>query len=144
MKTISDFKSIFKESGLRFTKSRAVILDTLLKNQKSFLTIEELFLKASKKKESDCDQTTVYRTLLKLEELGLVQKGIFHGEAAKYRLKVTIDRHEHEHFFKCIKCSEIETFHDCRVSSKEQDLIKKGYSQLIHHLEIYGLCPSCS
>ena len=50
----------------------------------------------------------------------------------------------HEHFFKCNSCNTIESFQDCLIYKKEEELQKAGYTDISHHLEITGICPSCT
>lgn len=138
---------IIKDHSLRLTNSRIALVDILLKNSDDYLTPEELFIKITKAKNLSSDQVSVYRNLTKFEELGIVKKSEFHHDASRYILnKLTHGKpkRKHEHYFKCFKCDTIEPFSDCFISKKEKELKSSGYSQLSHHLEITGLCPSCS
>jgi len=146
MKKLNQVKEILQSHGLRITQSRLAVATILIKNSERPLTPEEIFNKVQNSKSLNCDQVSVYRTLTTFEELGLVKKSVFQGEAARYMLNES-DRtqsHHHEHFFKCDSCDVIEPFEDCLVSKKEKELERSGYKNLHHHLEITGLCPSCA
>ncbi len=150
MNKIETIKEILKTEGLRITQGRIAVADLLIRNQNQFFSPEEIFLRISKSKKYDCDQVSVYRTLTKFEELAIVTKSSFKGEAARYKfndnqfIKSHKHKHKHEHFFKCESCGVIEPFEDCLVLKKERELEQKGYKQLAHHLEITGICPDCA
>ena len=148
MTDINTVKNILKENGLRITQSRLAIAMVLIRNNEKPLTPEEIFHKIQVSKVLNCDQVSVYRTLSAFEELGVVKKSNFQGEASRYFMGrdtgVHGDHHEHEHFFKCNSCNKIESFGGCLVSKKEKELESAGYKNLEHHLEIKGLCPKCA
>lgn len=134
-----------KDNSLRVTKTRIAIAEILLKKSNSYLSAEEIFQAIQKKKNIKCDQVSVYRILTTFEELSIVNKSDFHNEAARYRLDNTLgEKKKHEHYFKCLKCLSIEPFSDCFIHKKEKELQANGYSNLTHHLEITGLCPTCT
>jgi len=146
MKELDKLKQTLKDRGLRVTKTRLSVASVLIKNKNSPLTSEEIFNKILKSKKYNCDQVSVYRILATFEELGVVQKSIFQGEATRYKLNTAKGSsiHKHEHFFKCNSCNTIEPLNGCFVAKKEKELESKGYKGLHHHLEITGLCPSCA
>ncbi len=146
MNKIEKIKEVLKEEGLRITQGRLAVADQLIKKPSAFFSAEEIFLNIQKSKKYECDQVSVYRTLSKFEELGIVKRSSFKDEATRYKLSdgQLNHGHNHEHYFKCMKCSLIEPFEDCLVDKKEKELTKKGYKNLTHHLEIVGICPSCS
>lgn len=150
MSDIETVKSILKENGLRITQSRLAIAMVLIRNSDRPLTSEEIFNKIQVSKVLNCNQVSVYRTLIAFEELRLVQKSNFQGDASRYIMSIRNKKydcshdHDHEHFFKCNSCNKIESFGGCLVSKKEKELESAGYRNLEHHLEITGLCPKCA
>lgn len=145
MAKLEKIKNKLKESGLRVTQARLDVASILLRNLGKPLTSEEVFLKISKSKSLKCDQVSVYRVLSKYEDLGIVSKSNFQGEAARYMIDECGKNHpHHHHFFKCKSCDKIEPFEGCFISKKEKDLSSKGYTMLEHHIEITGICPRCS
>lgn len=145
--TIEKIVETLKKKSLRVTKSRLSVAEVLVKNSEKFLTSEGVFNIISKKKNLSCDQVSVYRILTTFEELGIVVKSQFHNEAARYSLSKNLGEkhsHSHVHYFKCNNCNKVEPFRNCFISKKEKELIAKGYSNLSHHIEINGLCPTCS
>jgi Fe2+ or Zn2+ uptake regulation protein len=148
-KHLQIFKEELKKNGLKVTKSRISVFVILKKNDKVFLSPEDIFDKIKKSKLDQCDRTSVYRVLSSLEEIDLVKTSHFQGEASKYQLHLhneTCDHaHEvHEHYFKCIDCKSIDTIGSCLSEPKIIELNNLGYKTLSHHFEISGLCPNCN
>lgn len=151
MSRVQDLIEILKSHGLRITQARQGVAAVLVVSEERPLTPEEIFQSIEKSDEFQCDQASVYRTLSSFEELGIVKKSIFQGEAARYSLCGCAEHgddhdhhHHHEHYFKCNKCNKIEPLDGCFLSKKEEELKKAGYTGLKHHIEITGICPSCS
>tara|TARA_B100000925_G_scaffold262508_1_gene219841 strand:+ start:330 stop:779 length:450 start_codon:yes stop_codon:yes gene_type:complete len=143
---LDQFLQTLKNNKLRVTQSRIAVATVLFKNSNQALTPEEIFQKIDASKKLHCDQVSVYRILATLEELSLVTKSKFQGEASRYMVNLCKDKEDnhHEHYFKCYSCNLVEPFKGCLVSKKEKELEKAGYTELKHHLEITGLCPSCT
>ena len=136
---------VLKQSSLRITKSRLALANIFIKNKNKYLTSEEIYQKILRKKGFSCNPTSVYRNLAMFEKVGIVKKSEFHKDAARYKINDSSDDlSNHEHYFKCIKCCMIEPFNDCFIVEKEKELETNGYRNLTHHLEIVGICPSCS
>ena len=133
-----------KENSLKMTKPRKLILALLEQKKSEFFSVEELF-NIINKDEKVCDLTSVYRTLTSLEEIGVVEKSDFFGEASRYRLAENYEQHHHHHhYFKCDSCGKIEVLcGSCNVHQYENDLSRRGFSNLTHRLELSGLCPTC-
>lgn len=136
---------LLKANSLRVTKSRIAVASILVENSGQLLTPEEIFQKVETSESHACDQASVYRILNKFEELDIVTKSIFKGDAARYMIdECGNDHSHHHHFFKCDSCGKIEAFDECFFSPKEKEMTASGYTNLSHHLEITGTCPSCS
>ena len=147
MTTMTDIQASLKSSGMRITKPRLAVAKVLLSNKGNLLSSEIIYQRISAKAGDSCDQVSVYRALATFTKLGFVQKSQFQGEAARYKfveIKKAKKSHSHEHFFKCRKCQTIESFDECFVSQKEKSLEEAGYKDVAHHLEISGICPSCT
>jgi len=81
-KVINEYTKRIKKSGLKLTRTRMVILKTLLENPGE-LSAEELFF-LSHKKYPKIGQATVYRNLKLLEKEGLLVKKGYEENKAKY------------------------------------------------------------
>ena len=142
---LSVIKACLQSRKLRVTHSRLAVATILIRNESSFFTPEEIYTRIVNSKKLSCDQVSVYRVLSTFEELGLVSKNVFQGEAARYKYTglAKQGQHNHQHFFKCNVCDVIEALEGCFVRKKERELTQLGYENLEHHLEISGTCPSC-
>tara|TARA_B100000927_G_scaffold279195_1_gene262591 strand:+ start:326 stop:763 length:438 start_codon:yes stop_codon:yes gene_type:complete len=139
---IDSIKEILKKNNLRITQSRLAVSSILLEAGGRPLTPEEIFSKIQVSSKYNCDQVSVYRVLATFDELKLVMKSSFYGEASRYVLCES--KKDHQHYFKCYSCNLIEPLKGCVVTRKEKELEEVGYKNLRHHLEIVGLCPSCA
>jgi len=125
-----------RERGLRITKPLKVIL-TVLKEAPLPMSLAELELQID-----SCDRTTIYRTLQRLEQVGVLRQLNFIKQGAKFTLKADS---EHKDYLICEGCGKVEALEvDCPVKSLEKKLMEKtGFRGLSHELEFYGLCPKC-
>jgi len=82
---IQTYLQRIKKRGFRLTKTRTIVLDTLLENQKE-LTAGELFF-LSHKKYSKIGMATIYRNIKLLEEESLIKRAGFDEGKAKYRIR---------------------------------------------------------
>ncbi len=126
-----------RESPLRVTSPRISILRLLSREHGPF-TAEQTHEHV---KEYGCDLVTVYRTLTTFEELGLVRRCDF-GDGA-YRYEINDPDHHHHHLV-CRKCRKVETMEICVITPLEELASEKGYTNLTHSLEVFGVCPECS
>ena len=102
---LEGFLQTLKNNKLRVTQSRIAVASTLIKNSEQALTPEEIFHKIEASRDLHCDQVSVYRILATLEDLNLIKKSKFQGEASRYMLNLSPNKSgpHHEHFFKCYR-----------------------------------------
>ena len=86
------------------------------------------------------DVATVYRTINLFAELRVVNEIDFKDEFKRYEL--IYDRHHHHHIV-CRKCKNVENVETCVLDDLENLLKKKGYSEITHSLEFFGICRNC-
>jgi len=83
---------------------------------------------------------TVYRTLEKLEELGLAQRIHQPGGCHRY-LRAN---QGHEHILICTRCGRVENFTGDDLSELiEQTAKQSGFHIQEHWLQLHGLCATC-
>ncbi|MDZ4713016.1 MAG: Fur family transcriptional regulator [bacterium] len=133
---IEEFKVILNSRSQRITAPRLDILTILKANHKP-LTISEIH---GKLKNNKIDLATVYRTINLFAELGIVYEIDFKDEFKRYEL--VYDRHHHHHIV-CKKCKRVENVEACVLEELEKLLNKKGYSEISHSLEFFGVCEQC-
>lgn len=154
MEKIKDhIRKKLKENKMRVTQSRLAVAEILARNSEKFLSAEEIHKRIESSQLCDCDRVSVYRILCAYDELSLLNKSTFKGEAIKYKiisdccLEEQSQGHKseehHHHYFKCNKCNTVESFTGCILGAVERQFEQKGYQNLSHHIEITGLCPSC-
>ncbi len=134
--TLEEFKLILSSLSQRITEPRLDIL-SILKSNHNPLTISEIHGKLKNKK---TDLATVYRTINLFAGLRIVNEIDFKDEFKRYEL--IYDRHHHHHIV-CRKCRNVENVETCMLDELENLLKKKGYSEISHSLEFFGLCRNC-
>lgn len=136
----SQIEGILRESGLRATKPRVLILSFLLRTP--YPVSVEKVIKAIGGK--NLDQATVYRTLESFREANIVtQVNLRHGHA-DYELKDP--KRDHHHII-CVSCNKIEDFRGCDykdIVSRALRQSKDFTSVSDHSLELFGLCRTCA
>jgi Fur family ferric uptake transcriptional regulator len=136
--TIEMLLTELKRNKLKLTPPRKLVLETLLANHGPF-SVEELQTNFIK---NTCDLATVYRTVTSLEEINLVRRCEFGDGIARYEL---VDpNHHHHHHLICKQCKSVEVIEACELEKSINQLAKKrGFSNISHILEFFGVCPNC-
>ncbi|HLT23604.1 MAG TPA: Fur family transcriptional regulator [Ignavibacteria bacterium] len=131
-----ELKEILSEKSLRITQPRLEILKVLKKNHKP-LTIAEIQEKLG---DSSIDQATVYRTMDAFLKKRIVASYDFKDNFTRFEM--IVDRDHHHHVI-CKKCGRVENIEECFSHEIEDDLKKKGYSEVTHYMEFFGICEKC-
>lgn len=135
------FKKNLKESGLKYTRQREVVLKTLYHSDMHY-TPEALYVKI-KTDEPDLNIgiATVYRTLNLLEESEMVTSISFGIAGKKFELAT---KPHHDHLI-CKNCGTIVEFEN-PIIERQQALIAKEYKFKLtgHLMQLYGLCSECN
>jgi Fe2+ or Zn2+ uptake regulation protein len=122
---------------LRVTKPRRAILRLLIAQHGPF-TIEEIHRGVS---ETECDLVTVYRCLATLQTAGLVRQCDF-GDGIQ-RFEFSAGDHAHHHHIICTRCRGVQTLNACIAAELEEMVRQRGYSNVTHSMEFFGICPRC-
>lgn len=125
-----------RERQLRVTSPRRAILGILTGEHGPF-SIEELHGRLA---EGECDVVTVYRSVAAMEAAGLVRRCDF-GDGV-YRYEFDHGDHHHHHLI-CRRCDRVETLDLCVADTPERLAREKGYREVSHVMEIFGICPDC-
>lgn len=125
-----------KQAGLRHTPQRSHIVELLL--ELSHPTAEQIYA-AMSERFPYVSQATVYSTLKKLKELGIVSELSYGDKSSHFELA----DNDHWHF-NCKVCGEI---YDVEASEAEA-LIAVGSNNGVfqvegYRVEFYGVCPKC-
>lgn len=129
--------AVLKNNSLRITQPRKAILTVMLENDGP-TTIEEIHRGLTPEL---CDLATVYRGLAVFEKLGLVRRSHFHDGTSLYEMDM--DPHHHHHII-CRSCQKVEPLDVCMVEGLERLVRDRGYRDVSHMLEFFGICPICA
>lgn len=125
-----------KSAGLRITQPRIAILESLIRRDKP-ASIEQIHRDLAN---DACDLVTVYRCLAVFEELGLVRRCFFHNGTSLYEISLSATQHYH---IVCKSCGKVERIDVSLTENIERMLRDRGYDQISHMLEFFGVCPEC-
>lgn len=122
---------------MRVTKPRVAIIEALLHHETP-VAIEQLHQEINA---TSCDLVTVYRCLGAFEEIGLVRRSFHHNGTSLFEL-VRPGRSRSYHI-QCKACGKVEPVDYFPVDGMERILTERGYTQLSHLVEFFGICPAC-
>ena len=126
-----------KEKAMRVTSPRLVMLK-ILAAAKQPLSAEQVHEAAGDDK---LDLVTVYRSLGAMDDAGIVQRHPLERGRSLYAL---VSPGHHHHHVICRRCGRIDRLPGCDTSRLEAAARTKGYAELTHIMEIYGICPACT
>lgn len=140
LKVIDKLKDIIKQKGLKYTKQREIILETILDSNKH-LSAEELYnLIQEKYPEEKIGIATVYRAVSFLEESKLISSISLDKDTKKFE---TNFKEHHDHLI-CIKCNKIIEFANDTIEREQEKIAKNnGFELLEHDMYLYGVCKDC-
>jgi Fur family transcriptional regulator, ferric uptake regulator len=130
--------SRLRQAQMRVTKPRIAILNALI-NRQAPVAIEQLH---EELKAGSCDLVTVYRCLAAFEEIGLVRRSFLHNGTSLYEIAFG-GRADHCHVV-CKSCGKVDRLDYFPVEGISRVLQERGYSQLSHIVEFFGVCPTCN
>jgi len=134
---IALFRKRCKQNNLNMTPQRIAIYEELIKS-KNHPDSEDIYERI-KNVFPDISLDTVYRTLSKFAEIGLVHLVEGYGEAKRY----DPDTNKHHHF-RCQKCNKIVDFHDASYDNlKIPKALQKSFSVTNVKVILEGTCDEC-
>ncbi|MDF2503170.1 MAG: fur [Clostridium sp.] len=140
---VEKLKSNLKEKGYKLTPQRRAVLDTIIKSEGQHLTAEELYELVK----VDCPEiglATVYRTVLLLEDLGVVCKLDLNDGCSRYELVHENENHQHHHLI-CTNCGKVIEVEGDLLESLEHTIEEKYKFKIKNHsVKFYGLCSDCN
>tara|TARA_B100001142_G_C14321109_1_gene650454 strand:+ start:325 stop:738 length:414 start_codon:yes stop_codon:yes gene_type:complete len=130
-----------KKNGYRITKSRKLICELLESNIHFHFNVKQLHQKINSLSKSNIDRTTIYRTLVALEELGLLQHSHIPHKPAIYFLN---NNNQNVHLI-CEMCDKIVDVENDSINSINLILQKDTNFDTINNNFIFvGKCPECN
>lgn len=135
-------KEDLKKKGYKLTPQRRAIVDTIVVNEGKHLTAEEIYDEVKK----DCPEiglATVYRTILLLEEIGVVSRLHLNDGCSRYELVHSDEVHRHHHLI-CNVCNKVIEVKDDLLEEIEVKIEKEYEFKIVDHvLKFYGICHEC-
>lgn len=139
MTKTKEWLECLQENGYRLTAPRRAVVETVSnsKHVLSPITIYEM----ARERYPKLGLVTVYRTLEKLEELGLIQRVHRPSDCQAFVSAFT----GHQHLLICQDCGRVEFFTgDDQMATLMADVGQKsGYQINDHWLQLFGLCAEC-
>jgi Fur family ferric uptake transcriptional regulator len=126
-----------RKSGMRITKPRIAMIEALIRRTAP-VAIESLHQDLSS---VSCDLVTVYRCLAAFETIGIVRRSFQHNGTSMYELVLTAQP-KHYHIV-CKRCGATEPVDYFQIEGVERVLRERGYAELTHLVEFFGVCPAC-
>lgn len=135
-------KEDLKKKGYKLTPQRRSIVDTIIVNEGKHLTAEEIYDEV-KKSCPEIGLATVYRTILLLEELGIISRLDLNDGCSRYEMVHSNETHRHHHLI-CNICHSVSEVQDDLLDDLEAN-IQKDYKFKIldHSVKFYGICGEC-
>jgi Fur family ferric uptake transcriptional regulator len=139
MDEIEVFRNYIKESGLRNTPEREVIIKEIFSTHDHF-DVDTLYL-CLKNKKKDISKASIYRTIPLLIESSLIKEVFFEDGHMHYE---HVYGHEHHCHFRCLGCKRVIEFKQDEVLDIGKKCSKSyGVEVTGHKLEFFGYCPDC-
>jgi Fur family ferric uptake transcriptional regulator len=140
-KMIDKLKQVVKQKGLKYTKQREIVFETILDYDKH-LSAEELYGAITKKYPNEkVGIATVYRALSFLEEANLISSISLDQNTKKFETNL---KAHHDHLI-CVKCNKIVEFVNEKIEQEQNKVAKElGFKLLDHTMYLYGICEKCS
>jgi Fur family ferric uptake transcriptional regulator len=139
MDAAARFSRFLASHSLRLTRERRAILDEMLRVRGHFDA--DALLSHFRRKGRPVSRATLYRTLARLVEAGLVHKIEMAKGQARY--EVMVGRHHHDHMI-CLACGRIVEFESREIERLQEEICRrKGFTMTGHMHQIRGRCSAC-
>ena len=134
----ADASTLLAAAGLQPTRQRLAIVAELVREPND-VTAQELHDRLRARGPAP-GLATVYRTLTRLADAGVVDALTHHAGELCYRLCGD----DHHHHFVCSSCHGVVEVRDCRLEPWLEDLADAhGFAVTGHRVELEGVCATC-
>lgn len=135
---LAKYATLLRQNDFKATSQRIRILEILDRNKKP-LTAAEVHAQLSR---YGVDLATVYRSLNKLADAGIVSRVEFGDEFTRFEFARPFAHHHH---IICIDCGKIREIDLCNLDSIANDISRStGFTHIEHQVVFRGYCESCS
>ena len=137
MQSLDKHLEVFRQSGLKITPQRRIILELMLNNE-GHPTADEIYQRVLEVM-PEVSRTTIYNTLREMVGLGILNEvHDISGGGLRYDTNTGV----HHHLF-CTRCHTLididREFEGILLAPEET----AGYQILKHQVTFYGICPDC-
>lgn len=133
-----DYQELLKSKGYRLTPQRQLVLE-MVKSSSDHISAEEI-LASLRPRFPAISDSTVYRTLELLREMGLVTETVLRDGRKRYH---AIEKGQHHHLV-CEGCGRVFDLNEALLQPL-RDALRERYSfrANLTHFAIFGLCAEC-
>jgi len=126
------------QNGYRLTDSRQTVVEVVANSDRALSPLE--VYDQARSRHSGLGLVTVYRTLEKLEELGLIQR-VHQPQGCQAFIAAF---NGHQHMVLCSRCGKVQFFGGDNLDTLIQNIGQEtGYQIQDHWLQLFGLCSNC-
>lgn len=130
-------KAVAREAGIKLTHQRLEIFRELVATEEH-PDVETIF-RAVQRRVPTVSLDTVYRTLWKLHDLGLVTTLGPRRDGVRFDANL-----DHHHHYVCVRCGLVRDFESAELNGlRVPDAVKQLGSVVDAHVEVRGLCAKC-
>lgn len=135
---MEDWLTQLQDNGYRLTEARRAVVEIVQSSNRALTPVE--VYDAARAQHPALGLVTVYRTLEKLEELGLIQR-VHQSKGCQGFITAG---QGHQHLLVCSNCGRTVLFDGDDLSSFINSVARKtGYQITDHWLQLFGLCENC-
>ena len=129
---------MLQNDGCRLTAPRRAVVETLKANMHALTPVE--VYESARKQCPGLGLVSVYRTLEKLEELGLIQR-VHQTKGCQAFVRTGAG---HQHLLVCNNCGKVVLFAGDQLDLLFKTISKTSGFQIDGHwLQVFGLCKNC-
>ena len=140
---LNRIRNMLKSKGYKLTPQRRAVFDVILRNEGRHMSTEEVFLEV-KKLCPDIGLATVYRTMLLLEELNVLERHNFDDGRNRYELNHPEEDHHHHHLI-CNRCGKLVEVEEDLLDALEKKIQEKyAFHVEDHRVQFIGYCQICA
>jgi Fe2+ or Zn2+ uptake regulation protein len=127
-----------QSTGCRLTGARRIVVHVMESSQRALTPVE--VYDAARNQDSHIGLVTVYRTLEKLEDLGLIQR-VHQTKDCQAFIRAGDG---HQHLIVCTHCGKAVLFEGDQLDPLFNSVAKTtGFQIKSHWLQVFGLCKTC-
>ena len=135
------FREFLVTKNLKMTREREIIVDEVFSSHEHFEPDDLIARLGSRTDSRRVSRSTVYRTLEKMEEAGLLRKVARPNGREVYEHDYGYPQHDH---LICDVCGVLTEFHNDAITRIIEEIATtNGFMKSGHRLEVYGTCETC-